>query len=214
MKSVLIIGLGIFGREMAVKLMEENCEVLAVEKDEARADSAVSVINDIQIGDASNEGFIRSLGVRNFDFCVVAIGNDFQTALEVTVLLKDLGAKYVIARAQKEVHRKLLQRNGADYVVFSEKDLAGRLAIRFGVDNLFDYIGLSEHIGIYEIALPSHWAGKTIIDLSIRRKYNVSVLAIKSKGSFIANPNPDYRFEKDDIILIMAEEDAAHKLLH
>lgn len=214
MKSVLVIGLGIFGREMAVKLIEEDCEVLAVEKDEARADSAVSEINDIQIGDASNEGFIRSLGVRNFDMCVVAIGNDFQSALEITVLLKDMGAKFVLARAQKEVHRKLLLRNGADHVVFSEKDMADKLAIRYGTDNLFDYIELSEHIGIYEIALPQHWAGKSIAEVAVRRKYNVNILAIKSKGAFSANPGPDYIFAREDSILIMAKEDAARKLLH
>ena len=128
MKSVLVIGLGRFGRHMARKLIEEGNTVLAVEKDETRADAAVEIVHDIQIGDAANELFMRSLGVGNFDLCVVAVGDNFQSALEITVLLKDLGAQYVLARASRDVHRKLLLRNGADYVVYAERDVAERLA--------------------------------------------------------------------------------------
>ena len=127
MKSVLIIGLGRFGRHLSRKFIEEGNAVLAIEKDEERADNAVNIVNDIQIGDATNEDFIESLGVNNFDICIVAIGDNFQTALEITVLLKDCGAKYVIARANRDVHRKLLLRNGADYVVYAEKEIAEKI---------------------------------------------------------------------------------------
>ena len=129
MKSVLIIGLGRFGRHMAQKLIEEGNDVLAVEKSEERADNAVSIIDDIHIADATDEAFMKSLGVNDFDLCVVAIGDNFQNALEITVLLKDLGAKYILARASREVHRKLLLRNGADHVVYAEREMAERLAI-------------------------------------------------------------------------------------
>ena len=140
MKSVLIIGLGRFGRHMAQKLIDEGNDVLAVEKSEERADNAVSIIDDIHIADATDEAFIKSLGVNDFDLCVVAIGDNFQNALEITVLLKDLGAKYILARASREVHRKLLLRNGADHVVYAEREMAERLAIKYGAKNIFDYI--------------------------------------------------------------------------
>lgn len=129
MKSILMIGLGRFGRHMARKFIEEGNEVLAIEKSEERADSAIEIVQNIQIGDATDERFMASLGVDNFDLCVVAIGDNFQTSLEITVLLKDLGATYVLARASRDVHKKLLLRNGADYVVYGERELAERLAV-------------------------------------------------------------------------------------
>ena len=164
MKTILIIGLGRFGRHMAKKLIDEGNDVLAVEKDEARANNAAGFISNIQIGDASDEKFIESLGVDNFDICVVAIGDDFQHSLEITVLLKDMGAKFVIARASRDVHRKLLLRNGADHVVYAEREMAERLAVKYGARNIFDYIGLTGDVGIYEIAVPSQWIGKSIIE--------------------------------------------------
>ena len=184
MKTILIIGLGRFGRHMAKKLIDEGNDVLAVEKDEARANNAAGFISNIQIGDASDEKFIESLGVGNFDICVVAIGDDFQHSLEITVLLKDMGAKFVIARASRDVHRKLLLRNGADHVVYAEREMAERLAVKYGARNIFDYIGLTGDVGIYEIAVPSQWIGKSIIEKSIRSKYNISILATKRKTKY------------------------------
>ena len=124
MKSILMIGLGRFGRHMARKFMEEGNEVLAIERNEERADSAIEIVQNIQIGDATDERFMQSLGVDNFDICVIAIGDNFQTSLEITVLLKDLGAPFVLARASRDVHKKLLLRNVADYVVYGERELA------------------------------------------------------------------------------------------
>ena len=132
MISVLIIGLGRFGRHMAIKFQEQGNDVMAVEKDETRADEMAPVIQNIQIGDATNEDFLRSLGVGNYDVCVVGIGESFQTALEITVHLKDLGAKYVVARATRDIYKKLLLRNGADHVVYAEREVAERLAVRYG----------------------------------------------------------------------------------
>ena len=143
MKSVLVIGLGRFGRHLSRKFIEEGNAVLAIEKDETRADWAVNIVNEIQIGDATNEDFIKSLGVNNFDICVVAVGDNFQTALEITVLLKDFGAEYIIARASRDVHRKLLLRNGADHVVYAEREIAEKIAIKYGAKNVFDYLELT-----------------------------------------------------------------------
>lgn len=204
MKSILIIGLGRFGRHMAQKLIDEGNEVLAVEKNEERADNAVSIIDDIHIADATDEAFMKSLGVNNFDLCVVAIGDNFQNALEITVLLKDLGAKYILARASREVHRKLLLRNGADHVVYAEREMAERLAIKYGAKNIFDYIELSEDNAICEIAVPDNWVGKTILQKSVRNKYNVSILATKKDGVIYANPSPDHIFDRHETLMVLA----------
>ncbi len=212
MKSVLMIGLGRFGRHMAAKFIEEGNEVLAIESDEARADSAIEIVHNIQIGDATDERFIQSLGVENFDLCIVAIGDDFQKSLEITVLLKDLGAKYIIARATRDVHKKLLLRNGADYVVYAEREMAERLAVKFGADNVFDYIVLDSEYSIYEIALPPQWKGKSIIELSVRNKYNVNILGFKVGGRIYPLFSPEHIFEANETLIVMGNEKSIRML--
>ena len=203
MKSVLIIGLGRFGRHMAQKFIENGHEVMAIDINEDRADDAVGDIQQILIGDATEERFMESIGVRNFDLAVCAVGENFQTVLEITVLLKDLGCKYIVARATRDVHKKLLLRNGADYVVYAEREVAERLAIKFGADNIFDYIELTPEIGIYEIAVPQKWLNKSMVDLSIRTKYHVSVLAIKKQEKIFPLPHPTHVFEADESVMVM-----------
>ena len=144
MKTVLIIGLGRFGSTMAMKLHELGHEVMAIDTSEDRINAVLPYVTSAQIGDCANEQYMNSLGIRNFDVCVVAIGDNFQSALEITVLLKDFGAKYILARACRDVHRKLLLRNGADHVVYAEREMAERLAIKYGSKNIFDYIELTE----------------------------------------------------------------------
>lgn len=207
MKSVLVIGLGRFGKFMAKKLIEDGNEVLGVDYDEARATSALKVCRNVEIGDPTNEDFIESLGVNNFDICVVAIGDNFQSALEITVLLKDYGAKYIIARAGVEVHKKLLLRNGADYVVYAEKETAERLAIKYGSKNMFDYIELTDEYGIYEISTPHSWIGKSISQANVRFKYNVSILATKDNNGVISPlPSPNYIFNTYDNLIVMSDK--------
>lgn len=203
MKSVLIIGLGRFGRHMAQKFLDNGHQVLAVDYREERADAAVGMIQQILIGDATDERFMESLGISNFDLAVIAIGENFQTVLEITVLLKDLGCKYIIARATRDVHKKLLLRNGADYVTYAEREVAERLAIQFGMDNIFDYVELTPEIGIYEIAVPKKWLGKSMVELSIRTKYHVSVMATKKQNQIFPLPHPSHIFESDESIMVM-----------
>ena len=150
MKSVLLIGLGRFGRHMAAKLNEMNHEVLAIDIDEQRVNDVLPVVTSAQIGDSTNENFVASLGVRNFDLCVVAIGDNFQSSLETVALLKDYGAPFVVARANRDVHAKFLLRNGADEVVYPEKEMAIRSAVKYSSDNVFDYIELTGDYSIYE----------------------------------------------------------------
>jgi len=203
MKSVLIIGLGRFGRHMAQKLIENGNEVMAVEWKEERADDAVGSIPQILIGDATEERFMETLGIRNFDLAVIAISENFQTVLEVTVLLKDLGCRYIVARATRDVHKKLLLRNGADYVSYAEREVAERLAIKFGADTIFDYVELTPEIGIYEIAIPAKWVGKSMVELSVRNKYHVSVMATKKENKIFPLPHPDHVFEPDESVMVM-----------
>lgn len=203
MKSILVIGLGRFGRHMAQKFLERGHEVLAIDIREERADDMVGTIQQILIGDATDERFMESLGISNFDLAVIAIGENFQTVLEITVLLKDLGCKYIVARATRDVHKKLLLRNGADYVSYAEREVAERLAIKFGADNIFDYVELTPEIGIYEIAVPAKWLGKSMVELSIRTKYHVSVLATKKENQIFPLPHPDHVFEEDESVMVM-----------
>ena len=206
MKSILVIGLGRFGRHMARKFIEEGNEVLAIERNEERADACIEIVPNIQIGDATDERFMHSLGVANFDLCVIAIGENFQTVLEITVLLKDFGADYVVARASRDVHKKLLLRNGADYVVYGERELAEKLAVKFGAENIFDCIVLDSEYSIYEIAVPSYWCGKSIVDLSIRNKYHVSILAIKKDGKIYPLTHQNHVFSQEETIMVMGDE--------
>ena len=202
-KSILIIGLGRFGRHMAQKFIENGHEVMAIDYSEDRADDAVGLIQQILIGDATEERFMETIGVSNFDLAVIAVGENFQTVLEITVLLKDLGCPYIVARATRDVHRKLLLRNGADYVSYAEREVAERLAIKFGADNIFDYLELTPEIGIYEIAVPDKWKGKNMIELSVRNKYHVSVLATKKGDKIFPLPHPEHVFTEDESVMVM-----------
>lgn len=214
MKSVLVIGLGRFGLIMADKLENEGNEVMGVDISERRADDAAASLRNVQIGDSTDEHFIASLGVANFDVCVVAVGGEnFQTALETTVLLKDYGAKFIVARANRDVHEKLLLRNGADYVVCADREAAERLAVKYGTKNVFDYIEISDDFGLFEISVPEPWIGKTIVKVNVRSKYNINIIATKVDEKITPVTNPDYVFNRSENIMIMGEEDVVRKLL-
>ena len=203
MKSVLLIGLGRFGRHMAERLIAEGNEIVAVDINEERVNDAIDMVTDAQIGDATNEHFVESLGVRNFDLCVVAIGDNFQSSLEATALLKDCGASLVLARANRDVHAKFLLRNGADHVVYPEKEMAQRLAVKYGNDNIFDYIELTEEYAIYEIPVPDTWVGSSIVEKEVRKKYHISILATKEAGRMNPLPGADHVFRGAETLIVM-----------
>ncbi len=183
MKSVLLIGLGRFGRNMAQKLSELHYEVMAVDKEENLVNDVLPIVTDAQIGDATNEAFLETLGVDNFDLCFVTIGADFQSSLVATALLKDLGAKRVVARASSEIHKKFLLRNGADDVFYPAKQVADWAVIRYAVDHVLDYVTLDSEYAIYDVAVPEEWNGKTVGSLDIRKKYGLNVLAVRGGGA-------------------------------
>ena len=214
MKSVLIVGMGRFGRHMAQKLYDMNHEVLAIDKNEEKINKVLPYVTNAQIGDSTNESFIDSLGVSNFDLCVVAIGDDFQSSLETTALLKDHGAKLVVARAVRDVHAKFLLRNGADKVVYPEKQIGNWAAVRFSSDNIFDYVQLTPDYSIYEISVPKNWIGKSMLELNVRRKYHINILATKNDGILDPLPSVDHTFTENETILILAQNTDIEKFLH
>ena len=181
MKSILLIGLGRFGRHIARKLDELNHQIMAVDINERRVEAALPYVTEAQIGDGTDEEFVSSLGVRNFDLCIVAIGDNFQSSLETTSLLKEMGARYVVSRAARDVQKKFLLRNGADEVVYPERQLAEWAAVRYSSDHILDYIELNEDYAIFEVAIPEEWYGQTIGQLNVRNKHNIKK-KIKPKG--------------------------------
>ena len=214
MKSILLIGLGRFGRHIAIKLDELNHQVMAVDNNESRVEAVLPYVRNAQIGDATNEDFIRSLGVRNFDVCMVAIGDNFQSSLETTSLLKELGAKMVVSRAARDVHAKFLLRNGADEVVYPEKQLASWTAIRYSADHIFDYVELDEEHGIFEISIPDAWIGKTVGELDIRKKYNVNIMALRCNGVLDMNIASETLLGDDQTMLVLGNIKNIQKQFH
>ena len=214
MKSILLIGLGRFGRHIAMKLDELHHQVMAIDKEDSRVEAILPYVTNAQIGDATNEGFLSSLGVRNFDVCIVAIGDNFQNSLETTALLKELGAKLVVSRAARDVHAKFLLRNGADEIVYPEKQLANWTAIRYSADHILDYIELDEEHAIFELSVPHDWIGKTVGQLDIRKKYNINIMAIKTNGILDLRINSDTYLPSDSSMLVLGEIKYIQKCFH
>ncbi|WP_294144117.1 TrkA family potassium uptake protein [uncultured Clostridium sp.] len=214
MKTVLIIGLGRFGSTMAMKLHELGHEVMAIDTSEERINAVLPYVTSAQIGDCANEQYMSSLGIRNFDVCVVAIGDNFQSSLEITSLLKDLGAKFVLSRASRDIHAKFLLRNGADQVVYPEKEMAVRSAVRYSSDNIFDYIELTQEHSIYEIPVPDAWVGRSIVDMNVRNKYNITILAIKYSDTLHPLPGASYVFKPGDILVILGANRDINRFVH
>ena len=214
MKSILLIGLGRFGRHIAIKLDELHHQVMAVDKEETRVDAVLPFVTNAQIGDATNEDFLSSLGVGNFDVCIVAIGDNFQNSLEVTSLLKELGARMVVSRAARDVHAKFLLRNGADEIVYPERQLADWVAIRYSADHILDYIELDEEHAIFEISIPREWIGKTIGQLDIRKKYDINIMALKTNDIMNLGISSDTQLLKGSTMLVLGETKHIQKCFH
>ncbi len=213
-KSILLIGLGRFGRHIAMKLDELHHQVMAVDKEDSRVEAILPFVTNAQIGDATNEDFLSSLGIRNFDVCIVAIGDNFQNSLETTSLLKELGAKMVVSRASRDIHAKFLLRNGADEIVYPEKQLANWTAIRYSSDYILDYIELDEDHAIFELPVPHEWTGKTVGQLDIRKKYDINIMAVKTNGILNLKVNSDTYLSTDSSMLVLGEIKYIQKYFH
>lgn len=204
-KSILLIGVGRFGRHIAEKLNELGHEVMAVDHNEERINDVMPIVTNGQIGDSTNKNFMRSLGVENYDICIVTIGGDFQSSLETTFLLKELKAKKVVSRAERDGQAKFLLRNGADEIVYPEKQLASWMAIRYSADHIMDYIELDESCSIFEVSIPKEWIGKSIIQVDIRKKYNINIIAIRENKKINATVTPDTLLTEDKTLFVLGE---------
>ena len=180
MKNILLIGLGRFGKHIAIQLNSLGHEIMAVDIDEERINTVLPYVTNAQIGDSTNYNFLKSLGIRNFDVCIVTISGNFQNSLETTSLLKELGARLVVSRAERDVQKKFLLRNGADEVVYPEKQIAKWTAIRYASDHILDYV--DDTHAFFEVEVPEKWLGKTVGELDIRKKYNINIMAVKENG--------------------------------
>ena len=202
MKSALIIGVGQFGSHIARRMNRMHCEVMAIDLSEERINAILPAVTNAQIGDSTNEEFMRSLGIPDYDVCIVTISGNFQNSLETTALLKELGAVHVIARAQNDVQEKFLLRNGADETVYPEKQTAIRLATRAASDSILDYIQMDKNLSIYEMSAPKAWDGKTIAALDIRRKYQLNIIAVREQNQLMI-PAADTVIHTGDRIFVI-----------
>ncbi len=214
MKSILLVGLGRFGRHIAEKLNALNHQVMAVDRREGRVDAILPFVTNAQIGDSTNPDFLTSLGIRNFDFCIVAIGDDFQSSLETTSLLKELGARLVVSRAASDVHAKFLLRNGADEIIYPEKQLANWVAIRYSADHIFDYIELDDEHAIFEVQVPKEWVGKTVGELDVRKKYSLNIMGLKENGKMNLTVTPDTGITDRQTLLVLGTMKQIQRVFH
>lgn len=204
-KTILLIGLGRFGLHIAKKLHELGHEIMAVDVNEEKINQAVPFVTDAQIGNSTNEDFLKSLGINNYDLCIVTISDDFQSSLETTSLLKELGAKKVISRAERDGQAKFLLRNGADEIVYPEKQLASWMAIKYSADHILDYIEIDNEHAIFEVSVPKDWIGKTIGEIDIRKKYGINILGIKDGKKLNVNVTPSQILSLELSLLVIGD---------
>ena len=214
MKNVLLIGLGRFGKHIAKQLSQMGHEIMAVDINEERVDKILPFVTNAQIGDSTDAEFLKSLGIGNYDLCFVTIGESFQNSLETTSLLKELGAKFVISRAERDVQEKFLLRNGADKVVYPEKQVAKWASIRYTDDHILDYMEVDAAHAIFEVEIPDEWIGKTVGGLEIRKKYNINILAIKNEGEVSVAISADTVLRSDSTLLVLGDYRAIRKCFH
>ncbi len=205
MKSILIIGMGRLGQRLAEKMQDLGNDVMIVDTSEKIINELAPRFTEAYIGDCTNISVLKSFGIEHFDICFVTIGDNFQSSLEITSLLKELGGKHIVSKAASDIQAKFLLRNGADEVVYPERDIADKLAIRHNATNIFDFIEISKDYAIYEIPAPLPWIGNSIQALDIRRKYTINILAVKKDNS-VKIPHPDYIFTSNDHLIVLGKQ--------
>lgn len=210
--TFLVIGLGRFGTNLALRLMDSGNEVMVLDSDEELVNHIAPHVTQAKIGDCMDEEVLRSLDPASFDFCFVCISDNFQSSLEITSLLKEMGAPMVISKADKNLHARLLLKIGADEVVFPERDMARRTAVRFSVNGALEYVELAPGYAIFELDVPDHWAGQTLIDLDIRKRYNVNVIGRKENGSILPI-DTSFVFAADTHIMVAGRPEDVSKMV-
>ena len=215
MKSFLVIGLGRFGAAVAQELSALGQEVLALDIDAENVQHISDQVTQAIQGDAQDEAVLRSVGARNFDCCVVAVGADMEASILITVMLKEMGAKYIVAKAMTPIHARVLERVGADRVVLPEIDMGQRLAQRLARTNVVDYIGVSDEFSIVEVHPPKSWVGNSLGKLGVRAKHQINVLAIRhgEGGQVDVNPQPDKVIGPDDLLIVIGTNEQVNSVV-
>lgn len=213
MKNILVVGAGRFATHLMKKFHDLGDEILVIDISEERIKKVLPYVTSSLIGDSTDRDFMENVGVNNFDLCVVSIGDDFQSSLETTDLLKELGAKYVIARASRDVHEKFLLNNGADKVVYPEKNMAEWTAIRHSSSNIHDYIPVPGDYSIFEVEIPKSWVGKSIIELNIRKDMHLNILALVNKDGLSMEYDPNDKFKEGQCVLVLGADKDLQKYL-
>lgn len=211
MKQVLLIGLGRYGQNIAARLNEMGHQVMAVDKDEKRVNAILDIVTNAQIGDSTDREFLESLGVRNFDYVIIAIAGDFESSMITTVMVKELGAPNVISRASSEIQEQLLKNNGADVVIYPEKTVGIWTANRYVSEHVLDYFDLADGYSIYEISMPNSWVGKTLASMDIRSKYGINILAVRSGEHLNVTMDPNEKFVKSQSLLVLGKSENVHR---
>lgn len=212
MKSVLIIGMGRMGRHLARKMQQLGNDVMVVDIREDIINALSDVFTDSSICDCTNEAVISSLGVDNFDICFVTIGENFQASLVITSLLKKHGARMIVAKTNQDIQADLLKAIGADEIVYPEVEIAEKLAVRYNAKNIFDFVPLTAEYSIYEIPILQGWVGQSVMEVNVRRKYQVNIIAVKNESGLNPNMGADYRFRSGDHIIVIGKSDDVFKL--
>lgn len=213
MRSILIIGLGRFGRHLATSLADLGNELMVIDKNEAVVNKIAPYVTSAQIGDCTDEIVLKDLGVANFDLCFVCISNDLESSLVITMTLKELGAHKVVTNVNQDLHAKFLLQNGADDVIYPERDMAIRTAMKYSAQNAFDYIELSKHYGIFEIAAPKSWIGRSLTEINVRKKYHVNVIAYKCRDQIMPLDKEEYYFSEDQHLIVAGDKKNFHELI-
>ena len=210
--TFLVIGLGRFGTSLALRLMDNGSEVMVLDSDEELVSRIAPQVTQAKVGDCMDEEVLRSLDPASFDFSFVCISHSFQASMETTSLLKELGAPMVVAKADRDIHARLLLKIGADEVVFPERDMAARTAMRFSVNGALEYVELAPGYAIFELDVPDHWAGHTILDLDIRKKFNVNVIGRKESGAILPI-DTSFVFAADTHIMVAGRPDDVGRMV-
>lgn len=213
MKSILIIGMGRFGRHLCRNLADLGNQIMIVDEVEENLEEMLPYVVSAKIGDCTNENVLKSLGIDNFDICFICIGTNFQSSLEITSLVKELGGRYVVSKANRDIHAKFLLRNGADEVIYPDRDIAEKMAVRYSANHVFDYIELTDEYSIYETPPLPQWVGKSLKESDIRNRHHINVLGTKRDGRANLMPPADYIIRSDDHMMVIGKKTDIDKLL-
>ena len=211
-KQFVVFGLGRFGSSLATTLSDAGYEVMGVDKCEERVQDISTIVTQAVQAEVTDVDALRALGIRNFDVAVVAIGKDMQSSIMTTLLLKEMGIPYVVAKASTEIHQRVLEKIGADRIILPERDMGKRIATNLIAGNIIDYIQLSKDYSIMEISILPQWANYSIKDINIRAKYGINIIAVERGGDINVTPGPDYILEKEDLLVVVGNNKSISEL--